>query len=365
MSDTSQYAYPTPASTGEGGATASPPKPSDKPAPSGSDFWNWLGQAKNYLEDIPGLGALVAGPSSIYDFATGNWKGGLNQIARTIPGVGIAEDISGAAGGPSNVAQIAGDFMNAIGSIGGGGGGKKAPPPPAGAKPTATQPQGINPNDALTMGLQMFFTKYLMPQMAAINQSNMATIGDWQQMMNQSANLPLPPGVANIVKQDTPMISSLMGGLNTAAFDAASNAGSYQNFLQSIGANTAAQQAAQQAFTHAATLQALQTNPGLLSQVITQNVGGANTMTGGLLQALGSGGIAGLNTPPTGTTTPATTGTTTPSAGATNAAQAQQNAQAGSSTQTLLNNLVQQYSSNPQQLAALLQTVIAGGVSGG
>jgi len=211
-------------------------------------------------------------------------------------------------------------------------------------------------NDAITMGIGMFFQQYLAPMLQQVNQQNQQLEAGAQNMMKQDVNMPLPPGIANIVKGFNPQINQLLGMQNTAGLQAALGTIPFQQLMQGVGGETSALQALQQALQHAATYQALSTGGSNIGSVL------------GSLFPPGSvgAGVAGLlpSGTSTGVGTPAIPGIS-PSQIANPAASSPTASTAGSLTQPLANPqvqaLVDQYKNNPQALTSLMQQLLAQG----
>jgi hypothetical protein len=148
--------------------------------------------------------------------------------------------------GPGGINPYGNQFQS-IFQMGGGGKGKggqagqdaatTAPPLPTAGGGTAA------PNDALTMGLGMFFKQYLAPLMQQQQQANSALIGQYGTAMNQAMNNPLPPGIKGILSATTPQTQGTMQMLNQAGEQQALGAAPFEQFMQQIGQQSAAQQA--------------------------------------------------------------------------------------------------------------------------
>lgn len=162
-------------------------------------------------------------------------------------------------------------------------------------------------NDALNMGLQMYFQQYLAPQMQAVNQANQATIGSYQNMMNNALQQNLPPGVKNVLQGWQPLMGELNTQLNTAAYNAAANTIPYQNFLTGVGGLTSAIQGLEAAVPKAAATQAYGSGTGsALGSTLQQQIGTNNQFGNAIAQLLQAGGTSGIPGLTGGTPSPST-----------------------------------------------------------
>lgn len=244
-----------------------------------------------------------------------NWLsnaiGDVNKLTSKIPGIGVAEkgvnflsdvvgqgvtDVLGSGG-----INPYGNQYKSIFDLGGGGGGKAqaqtpdviAPPIPTSS--TAAGGGQTGPNDALTMGLGMFFKQYLAPLLQQQSQTNNALIGQYGTAMNQALSHQLPPGIKEIMSASVPQQQGLMEMMNQAGVQQAAGAGPYEQFIQGVGGQSSAMQALADAFTKMATASSIYGGQaGPLSSALTQALGGPNTL-GGLLAGVvgGAGGGAG------------------------------------------------------------------------
>lgn len=247
-------------------------------------------------EGIPIVGSGVALPAAGIEAATGDTKDAANSLRYAIPGLGSLEaygslgsDIQKQTGfNPSDITKW----------LGLPSGGQTPAKKPAATTPAAAAQQpgsGSNPtNDALTMGLGMFFKQYMAPLMQMQNQQNTSAIKQYGDTMNQALQNPLPDGVKQIMQANLPQQQQLMQMLNQASAGTAASAIPYANITQGLGQETSALQAMLEGFTKAATASELGlANPSAL-QNIASGVLGSNSVGGILAQALGGGGATGL-----------------------------------------------------------------------
>lgn len=231
---------------------------------------------------------------------------------------------------------------------GGGGGGKKKPAAPAQASSTTdTVPQPANTptDDALTMGIGMFFQNYLAPLMAKQNAANAQLTNQWGAAMNQALQNPMPAGVKQTLQAQLPQDMFLQNLANQSGYQQAAGYIPFQQMIQGLGAETSASQASQEAYTHAVTEALL--NQGapqaVVNAVAPYLAGGASGLAGQLLQ----GSLASI-TPVPGATTNAA-GTTGATAG-----QVTTPAAAQSQTQTAATAIQQAVQSGSMPTAAAL-----------
>lgn len=296
---------------------------------AGGDVWGWL---KN--QAIPGPQTAVEGPKSP-TFGGQNWGGTAAGGIRS----GVEGAIGGGGGGskPADPAALTGDAATAhwlISQIPNMTYGQLNDPTqaqqsaletaianldpkdaqavlnalPKGSAMTAdvqksltpqTQGAGQQTNDALTMGMGMFFQQYLAPMMQQMNQANNTAIQGYGTAMNQALKNPLPPGVAQIMSAQLPQQQGLMSMLNAAGAQQAAGAGPFQQFIQGVGGEASKYQSLIDAVTK------LQSTADV-TQLINQ----------GGLGALGIGtNPTGTSPAPTGGTQPASTGWQPSSAG--------------------------------------------------
>jgi len=260
----------------------------------------------------------------------GDVMGGLNQVV----GRGVT-DVLGPGGINPYGDQFKSDFnvTNAPSPPSGvhmatsGGDTKKAdttttlPPPPTATATATTGTQA--PNDALTMGLGMFFNQYLAPLMQQQQQANSALIGQYGKAMDKATSHPLPPGVADILNATTPQSQGMMQMMNQAGAQQALGMAPFEQLMQQIGGQVNAQQALQDAYTKWASnvalygggspalSQALQKQfpQGSLGGAMAEGIASANLTAG-----MGVPGVTGTGTPttPTPTAAPAPTAPTAP-----------------------------------------------------
>lgn len=182
-----------------------------------------------------------------------------------------------------------------------------APPVPAS---TASATGAANPtNDAVTMGLGMFFQQYLAPLLQQQSQTNNALIGQYGTAMNQAMSHALPPGVKDILSASTPQTQGLLQMMNKAGEQQAAGAGPYQQLVQGLGQESSAQQALYDAFTKWANNVALYGGTtGPLSSALTQQLGGPGTLGGQLAGVIGQAGSGQGLIPGMGSSTGAVAG---------------------------------------------------------
>lgn len=177
------------------------------------------------------------------------------------------------------------------------GGKNKAAAAAAGPQPTSNPTataQPSNVDDALTMGLGMFFQQYLAPMMAMQSQVNNNLIGQWGGAMQNALKQPMPEGVKQVLQASYPQQAQLLSMENQAGLQQAAGAGNFQQLMQELGGQTSATQALQDAFQKAATYQELGAgSPASLATVLQGALGGNSTLAGALASLLGTGGGVG------------------------------------------------------------------------
>lgn len=124
------------------------------------------------------------------------------------------------------------------------------------------QQSGGTANDALSMGLMMFFQNYMAPLMKQINDSNQQLIGQYGSAMQGAQNVPMPAGMKQFFANESAGTAQNLALQNQAGAAQAAGTIPFQYLLQGLGQETAAQQLAAQALPHAAALQELNLGQG-------------------------------------------------------------------------------------------------------
>lgn len=175
------------------------------------------------------------------------------------------------------------------------------PPPaakvtaPASVKQQNTTPGMSSTDDALTMGLGMFFQQYLAPMLAQTSQTNNNLISQWGSAMNNALQQPMPQGVRQTMAAFVPQQEQMLGMMNQAGLQQAAGTIPFQQLMQGLTSQTTATQALQDAFMKAATYQELGAgSPTSLAGLLTGALGGSGTLGGGLAQLLSGGGGGAL-----------------------------------------------------------------------
>ncbi len=222
---------------------------------------------------------------------------------------------------------------------------------PAAATPTTTTATPASPDDAITMGLGMFFNQYLAPMLAQQNSTNQGLISQYGSMMNQAMDQSLPPGIKSIMSTLLPQQMQLMTALNQSTENTTANTIPFTNLMNQLSQSTSAQQALTDAFTKAATYQELGAgSPVALSSLLTNILGGSNTLAGGLASLLG-GATNTLPTTASGASANATAGSTSTASSSLDSATLAQ----------LLQNPTLQAALNPTSTASGASTAAAAG----
>lgn len=328
----------------------------------------WWGKLMDVGSSIPGVGMVPAGIRGVTQAAEG--KDPATSFSEMIPGYGSSIALGQLASGGKGLSDV---IANAGKSKGSGGGGTSTTdttiPPPAGSTTGTTSPA----DNALMMGIGMFFQNYLAPLLAQQNASNQTLTNQAQSAMTQALGNPMPAGVKQTLEAQQPQDLLLQRLANQAGYQQAMGTIPFQQTMQAIGGETSGMGALTDAFTKWANNIALYGGTtGPLSSALQQAVGGPNTLAGqlagvvgqsgtGLTAGLGSvGGVPGTGvgtTPGAGTTgTTGTTGSTTnvtPTGGAVTAQQQaavyQQAVKNGTLTAAQAESLLEQLNYTAQQ----------------
>jgi len=238
-------------------------------AGTGRDFQAMGGGGQKQAPPTPAKPADPAPQNPLLAFLLGKIGalnyGQINNPTQALVGQ-LSQDVSGMS--PGDAAKLLGALPGQLGKDV-----TKATGPPS-------------PNDALTMGLQMFFSQYLAPQIAQINQANQSAMGSINANMQNALSQNLPPGVKQAVEGYTPIIAGLTNQLNNAAGQAALQMGPFTAMLQGLGANTAALQGLEGAIPKAAATQMFGAGTGGQLGTLYGNLIGQDSLFGMLAPML-------------------------------------------------------------------------------
>ena len=156
---------------------------------------------------------------------------------------------------------------------------------------------GGTTNDAMQMGLQMFFQQFMAPMLKNISDSNNTLINQYGNALQKSMAGPLPPGEKELLQAQTAQTQQDLTMQNQAGAMMAAGAGPFQELISGLGAETSAAQALPASLLHAITLG--QTNLGNVSgiQALAQAAGIPASSLAGILLSSNAGNL--LNLPST------------------------------------------------------------------
>jgi hypothetical protein len=193
-----------------------------------------------------------------------------------------------------------------------GGGSKKKDPPPATTTPQPTSTNvTVQPPDAVTAGLGMFFQQYLAPMLSQLGAQQNTAINAYGNLANQAANLPgVSPSQKASIESQTAQDQMNLQGLNEAAANQSVYGPLYAQVMNQLGNQN---QAMQQLLGWLNTQGMLSMSPQALQQLWGREMQGGNPVLGGLLNAIATGGSV---VPGQGGSTPSKgKGATTPAVG--------------------------------------------------